>query len=168
MFVINNILHLDINVMPIGALAATFITTALISFALTVPSPLSDPDDDKDKKKQKKKEKKKNVNSIFYNYFVKPVVTTFSVWIICWVAMALWGFVPDDFWTTTELTKDIIKKQSEIDALAEVASEQDKVIKEQISKLRTIGHVLILLKIDYPHTYAFLSKFFRDNADSSF
>ena len=163
MFVIESILDLNINVIPIGALAATFITVALISFSWFTAFPLPDPDEDKKKKKKKNKE-----NSIFYNYFVKPVVTTFSVWIICWLVMAFFGCVPDDFWTTTELSKDIIKKQSEIDNLTEIASQQNKVIEKQIIKMRTIGHVLLLLKIDYPNTYAFLSKFFKDNADDSF
>lgn len=170
MFIIKNTLHLDISVMPIGALAATFITVTLISFSWFLAFPLPDPDKDEKKDKQKKKE---NVaGGIFYNYFIKPIFTTLSVWIICWIFMAFWGFFPDDFWQSSEekgkLVKCILDQQKEIDAFRKVSSEQDKVIQEQIRKMSIIGHVLKLLKKDYPNTYYFLRKFFKDNSDDIF
>lgn len=165
MFVIKNILHLDINVMPIGALAATFIVVALISFSLAMPDPLSDPDDDKEKKKEKAK------GSKFYNYFVKPITTTLSVWIICWLFMAFLGCVPDDFWQSSEergkLVKCIVDKQNEIDNLKKIAADQNEVIEIHIRKMQTISRVLNKVRKNRPDIYNWLKAFFSENTEDN-
>lgn len=148
--------------MPIGALAATFIMAVLISFTFFTASPLPDPDKDK-----KDKKKENGVGSIFNNYFVKPMVTAISMWIIFWLFMVFWGFVPDDFWQTGEEKSDLVQRnidqQKEIDSLKKVAADQDQEIKKAIRSFRTIARILEKLKKKYPITYKLLSDFAKDS-----
>lgn len=165
MFIIKNTLHLDINVMPIGALAATFITVTLISFSGFLAFPLPDPD--KDKKNEKAKKKESVVGRIFDDYFIKPIFAAISIWIISWIFMAFWGFFPDDFWQSSEerskLAKCIVDKQNEIDSLKKIAADQNEVIEKHIDNLRVLDYVFKKLKKNYPELYSWWEAFFNDS-----
>ena len=171
MFLIKNTLHLDINVMPIGALAATLITATLASFLWFLAFPLPDPDkDNKDKKNEKNEQAKKKENVggwIFNNYFIKPIFTALSVWIASWIFMIFWGFVPDEFYQSKEkdtLVECIKDQQNEINGLKKIAADQNKIIEKYIKLTEVLAHVLKKLKEKYPDYYSWLSLFFYANS----